>query len=261
MSNHEHEGWDLYLFSIKTRRYKRITRGGFNVSPTLSPDRKWIACVSGEGNDMHPYHIWIINLSTGNSYLITPGTQWDTSPAWSPDGKSIVYCSRQSNETKFGFYLIQPDGSGKIKIDMNNNIQFAPFPSWSPDSKKIILSGKDISNKIGIYNYNLENKQLSVIYINEKFTPLKPKISPDGKKIVFTSGNNIFTIDNNGNYLKQLTYGYADREPSWSPDSKKVVFTRIINGKSDIWIMKDDGSDQKRLTEQSGDNVFPIWAR
>ena len=43
----------------------------------------------------------------------------------------------------------------------------------------------------------------------------------------------------------------ADTFPSWSPDGSHVVFTSTMSGSADIYRMKSDGTDLRRLTDGS----------
>ena len=63
----------------------------------------------------------------------------------------------------------------------------------------------------------------------------------------------IFVADLNGKIVKQLTNssGY-DAEATVSPDGKKVVFTSIRSGDLEIYTMNIDGSDVKQLTHDLG---------
>lgn len=63
----------------------------------------------------------------------------------------------------------------------------------------------------------------------------------------------IFVADFNGKITKQLTNspGY-DAEATISPDGKKIVFTSMRNGDIDLYTMNIDGSDVKQITNTTG---------
>ena len=63
----------------------------------------------------------------------------------------------------------------------------------------------------------------------------------------------IFVADKNGKIIKQLTDapGY-DAEATVSPDGKKIVFTSTRSGDLELWIMDIDGSNQKQITTGLG---------
>jgi hypothetical protein len=72
-----------------------------------------------------------------------------------------------------------------------------------------------------------------------------PRITPDGKKIVYwslASGNpDIWVINSDGTNNTQLTRSpYMDIYPQWSPDGKKIIFESDRAGNFDIWLLSLD---------------------
>ncbi|MBI5915549.1 MAG: PD40 domain-containing protein [Bacteroidetes bacterium] len=63
----------------------------------------------------------------------------------------------------------------------------------------------------------------------------------------------IYTADLKGNVVKKLTNspGY-DAEATVSPDGKKIVFTSTRSGDLELWTMNLDGSDQRQVTSGLG---------
>jgi TolB protein len=93
-----------------------------------------------------------------------------------------------------------------------------------------------------------------------------PLVSPDGKKVVFTSERvgwwKIWVMDIDGKNAKQLTNSSsADYSPSWSPDGKTIVYTCTKDGNQEIYLMNSDGSNQRNITKTRGDEVMPFWAK
>ena len=63
----------------------------------------------------------------------------------------------------------------------------------------------------------------------------------------------IYVADLNGNITNQLTDvdGY-DAEATLSPDGKKIVFTSMRSGDLELWTMDLDGSNQTQITNELG---------
>ena len=109
-------------------------------------------------------------------------------------------------------------------------------------------------------------------------------LSPDGKKIVFTSLKDgdldIYVMASDGKNVRQLTHqlGY-DGGAWWSPDGKRIVYRanhpvveaevraykdllaqRLVRpNKMDLWLMNADGSDQHQITHLSAASFGPSW--
>jgi Tol biopolymer transport system component len=50
-----------------------------------------------------------------------------------------------------------------------------------------------------------------------------------------------------------------DIHPCYSPDGKRIAFTSNRDGKYEIYVMKADGSDVRRVTTDTEHNKFPCW--
>lgn len=86
-----------------------------------------------------------------------------------------------------------------------------------------------------------------------------PKISPDGKSILFTrtwidkmndrSRSNLWIADVEGNRIRELTCGsWRDFSPVWSPDGKKIAFLSDRDGTTQIHILLFDTLEVSQLT-------------
>ena len=92
----------LYVYELGSKEQPRqITSGDYDDGQARwSPDGKSIAFVSNrtEEPDSNPNSdIWIVSADNGNKganlQKVTTNAREDSSPQWSPDGKSIVYTS------------------------------------------------------------------------------------------------------------------------------------------------------------------------
>jgi len=65
----------------------------------------------------------------------------------------------------------------------------------------------------------------------------------------YPQGSELYSSDMDGKNIKRLTNNrWYDAEATISPDGKWIVFGRQIDGNSDLWRMKPDGTEQTQLT-------------
>ena len=71
----------------------------------------------------------------------------------------------------------------------------------------------------------------------------------------------IVILDLASGRLRRLTRGHYNNEnPRWSPDGRHLVFSSDRAGSYDLYTMRADGSDVRRLT-RGGDSFTPDWSR
>lgn len=200
-------------------------------------------------------------LSVIEEKQLTTHTAIDDYPAWSPDGKKIVFTSDRSGN--FDIWVMDADGSSQKQLTINQELD--SHPAWSPDGKNIAFWSERLGNR-DIWVMDDEGGNQKQLTVNPSYD-YAPSWSPDGTKIAFVSnrsGNfDIWVMGVNGQNEAQLTTDVEDDyvyPQSWSPDRKKIVFTSYRSGNGDIWVMDNDGSNKKQLTKDTAWDGRPAWS-
>ena len=90
-----------------------------------------------------------------------------------------------------------------------------------------------------------------------------PSYSPDGKQLVFRTlgpeGQGLRVMNLEDKSVRVLTDDY-DNFPLWSPRGDLIVFTRQIEGDFELFTIRPDGGDVKRLTSAPGNEGHCAWS-
>lgn len=189
---------NIWSINVETGQMTQLTTEG-GESPKVSPDGKTVLF---ESNRNGQFAYWFMNPDGSNqriSKLIAETTQ---DPAWSPDGKMLVYS-----------FCYQNDKSSP-PIDMCNLMSYE-FQLGA--MRNIIYDGDQ-----RLRNY------------------IKPDWGSQG--ITFESNNQIWVVGSDGKNLRQLTQDNSDHDPHWDRTNDTIVFSRTGNQSTNIWQVDLNGN-------------------
>lgn len=189
-------------------------------------------------------HEWKITQITNSMGL-------DIYPSFSPDGKSIAYCSDHTGS--FEIYIKQfTPGGREVQLTSDGEQNFQP--AWSPDGGRIAYHSSKRGGIWVIPSFGGTPKQITDF-------GSRPVWSPDGSMIVFQSDglidlaanaspamppSTIWIVSVQGGQPRQITRvgeptgGHGT--PNWSPDNKHIVFASYDRRNSSIWsVSVEDG--------------------
>ena len=176
------------------------------------------------------------------------------SPSWSPDGTEIAFTG-WAGQSDARPWIMESDGERPrpLRVLASIESQPGPDPDWSPNGRRLVISrGWDI------YVVNRDGTGRRRLTRSNRADDSEPAWSPTGRWIAFDRNGSIARIRPNGRGLELLGPG---TQPDWSPNGERLVFVDFDNRRrGDIYTMRADGTDRRRLTDTRKDELDPAWS-
>ncbi|NNE69190.1 MAG: hypothetical protein HKN29_02375 [Rhodothermales bacterium] len=164
--------------------------------------------------------VMMLDLTTGEATQLTNTGDYNAAPVFTPDGGSMVHC-RQHTETR---------------------------------------DGEEVRNG-DIFRTDLETGEITRLTTAPEFDCLA-HVSPAGDEVAYHSCGEggcrirVVGIDGTGD---RLLLDVEGSWPRWSPDGAWIAFTGTIDGNTDIWIVRPDGTELRAVTTGPGRDEVAAW--
>jgi len=225
-----------------------------------------------------PGATWKRTFSRNADYELTLTGQL---PSFSPAGDRFVVGARPPAGATVGAGIgIAATGTDKYDVIFQDKSRNVLGPQWSPSGDTIIF---------GIGGFNAFFNGFKGLFLapgdraeggaqvatiapdgsgfrevtkgpnNNGF----PSMAPDGKRFVYRTfgpeGDGLRIMNLETRAVTTLTSGY-DNFPLWSPRGDLIMFSRQAGGDYEIYTIKPEGGDAKRLTFSRGNDAHMAWS-
>ena len=176
---------------------------------------------------------------------------------FTPDGRKLgAWLLMRGRETPHEFWVISLAGEEPVTLPAFTSVQRTYSFTWLPDSRHVIFGGEGPSGTSGSHLWIVDTKSgrtqpITATPANEAH----PTLSPDGKRIVFTTAEADFDLlsislaDKSVSPL--LATSRAERMPAWSPDGRSYAFVTNRNGTDEVWLRAASGDFERPVVSKS----------
>jgi len=194
-------------------------------------------------------------------------------PAWSPDGKVLLYTGEVGKIRKIFRKDLASGQDSQLTRGDSDELQ----PAWSPDGKQVAFvraHQPDVKLQPGdVFGMFQEGDVWVLDLASGEETKLvenafNPAYSPDGQHIAVDASwagpRRIWILDRQGHNPQQVTTDTSEEvahvTPAWSPDGRKIVFQNLVRTKFDIRTVNLDSKQMNWITNDSLTNIRPSWS-
>jgi Tol biopolymer transport system component len=265
----------LYLAPLNGGEKKLVLtplQGNFAVSAgILSPDSRQVAVLYS-----HP-GLYLVGLSAdykpqGEPKPLTPADWSIVSPAWTEDGKEILFIRSVGNANAGGdtaMYRVSVDGGEPRRVSFAGDNPWFLGIARRGNRMAFTRLHRDTNIYRAAFEANGTIREAGQAIISSSRRDDTASYSPDGTHIAFASNRTgpmeVWIAQADGADPIQLTTApdWADvGDPQWSPDGSKVAYRARAKADSamNIFVVSSSGGTPQPLTAGPATEDSPSWS-
>lgn len=228
---------DLWKASLNDKQAYRLTAmQGYETSPKVSPDGRWIAFT---GRQYGNADVYIMPINGGDIKQLTFHSGGDDVSSWSWDSKHIYFTSTRTGQ--ISSYKVDINGGTPVRVFGNYYFQFDHNLVEHPTSGEIFFNDTwESSNQVqrkrykGPFNPDIQSYNPAT----KKFKKYTDWIGKDFGTTIDKNGNiyfisdeangeyNLYTLDKSGKKVDLTKFTTSIKSPSVNANGGKIVFEK-----------------------------------
>ena len=203
--------------------------------------------------------IAVLDLATAQVKIVAPSRALDEYPAFSPDGSRVAFYSDRTGDREI--FVAALDGDELVQLTRSPGPD--EDPDWGADGRIAFHSAR---SGRGANIFVMQEDGSAVLQLTRsKRRNTVPRWMPGGGAIVFSTdahwpGWDIERVDVGTGKVTALTDGWLTNcRARPSPDGTQLVYSRGAGKEVDLWLMRSDGSDPRRITHRTGKEYDGAW--
>lgn len=214
--------------------------------PAFAADGRLAVAIEGD--------IWTRDAGGGNWRRLTSGPAWDRHPAWSPDGRSIVFSSdRSGNPDLWRVVLGAAPGTAPERLTTDPDADVEPVVGR--DGTIVFVRGRGAAARLWRRAADGDERRLTRNESPERH----PAIAPAGDRVAYVqlsdAGRRLRIRSLTAEADTVVVSDRAAEHPTWSPDGRRLAFSSATP-RPGIYVAPTDGRYVNFAAPRRGE---PAW--
>ncbi len=173
---------------------------------------------------------------------LTDSPGYDAEASYSPDGKSIVFCSNRNGPENLELYIMDRDGKNVRQLT-NAPKCYNGGPFFSPDGKRVIFrTDRKKKDHLQIHIIDVDGKNDRILAENLDWVQWCPYWFKDNTSVIYAGADHstmmrpnydLYWMNVESGKQQRITFAPgADILPVFTSDGKKLMWTSTRDGRS-----------------------------
>ena len=130
----------------------------------------------------------------------------------------------------------------------------------------LVFQGRDDTG-YGIFTMDVNSREIGIVSVPIPRSVGFPRYSPDGGSLAFVAESDdgvedLYIAGSDGSRPRVLAAspGQPEGSPAWSPDGQTIAFSSRRDGNWEIYTVRSDGRELRRLTRNEAFDASPAWS-
>ena len=182
----------------------------------------------------------------------TTGRAWDRDPAWTHDGRAIVFSSDRGGN--FDLWRVAVNANGRVGEPerLTSTAEDESAPTVAPDGTIAFVRGYGRSARVWLRSADGTERRLT----KESRVELAPAFSPDGARLAYVQpserGTRLLVRGLNATRDSVVNTSHSPDDVTWSPSGDRIAFGESA-GRGGVFVVAIDGSWVNQASTHHGD--------
>jgi Tol biopolymer transport system component/imidazolonepropionase-like amidohydrolase len=260
------------------------------LGATVSPDGRFIYYAQRSGTFTYNarFPLWQIHRhdrDTGDVSQVTNAQGSAMRPVLAPDGKWLVYGTRHKSDTGLRIRNLETGAERWLAWPVTRDDQESrasrdtlPRYDFLPDGRSIVVPVAGKLQRIDVESgkatpipftahvqAEVAGRAYSQVRVDDGAQVRArlirwPRVSPDGRQLVFSAMNHLYVMDYPGGTPRRLTTAdEGEFMPTWAPDGQSIVYVTWTSSGGHIKRVPAGGGATRTLTAHEGYYLDPAF--